>query len=123
DDFHIRHNGHIDQIRNVVEEIRTNPHSRRHIVSAWNVSALEEMALPPCHVLFQFYVRGDYLDCHLYQRSGDVFLGVPYNIASYSLLIMMIAQVTGLKPGHFIHTLGDAHIYKNHMEQVKIQLA
>lgn len=112
----------IDQISNVIEEIKTNPHSRRLIVSAWNVSDLDKMALPPCHILFQFYVQDGKLSCQLYQRSGDVFLGVPFNIASYSLLTMMIAQLTGLKPGEFIHTLGDAHIYKNHIEQVKLQL-
>lgn len=114
--------GNIDQIARVVEEIKTNPDSRRLIVSAWNVADLDEMALPPCHCLFQFYVSDGKLSCQLYQRSGDVFLGVPFNIASYSLLTMMIAQVTGLKPGEFIHTLGDAHIYLNHIEQVKLQL-
>ncbi len=112
----------IDQLMNVIESIRCNPDSRRHIVSAWNVGDLDRMALPPCHVLFQFYVAEGKLSCQLYQRSCDIFLGVPFNIASYSLLTMMIAQVTGLKPGEFIHTLGDAHIYVNHIEQVKLQL-
>lgn len=112
----------IDQIAEVIESIKTNPNSRRHIVSAWNVSELDNMALPPCHSFFQFYVRGEYLDLQLYQRSGDVFLGVPFNIASYSLLLMMVAQVTNYKPGNFIHTIGDAHIYLNHMDQVKEQL-
>lgn len=112
-----------DQIANVIKSIKEDPTSRRHIVSAWNVSDLAEMALVPCHAFFQFYVRGDHLDCQLYQRSADAFLGVPFNIASYSLLTYMIAQLTGLKPGHFIHTIGDAHIYKNHIDQVKEQLA
>ncbi len=112
----------IDQISNVIESIENNPDSRRHIVSAWNVGELENMALPPCHILFQFYVADGKLSCQLYQRSADIFLGVPFNIASYSLLLMMVAQVTGLKPGEFIHTLGDAHIYLNHVEQVKEQL-
>jgi thymidylate synthase len=112
----------IDQITRVVDSIRENPDSRRHIVSAWNVGDLDKMALPPCHILFQFYVAGGKLSCQLYQRSADIFLGVPFNIASYSFLLMMMAQVTGLKPGDFIHTLGDAHIYLNHMEQVKLQL-
>lgn len=112
----------IDQISRLIESIRTNPHSRRHIVSAWNVGDLEKMALPPCHILFQFYVANGKLSCQLYQRSADIFLGVPFNIASYSLLLMMIASVTGLEPGEFIHTFGDAHIYNNHMEQVKEQL-
>lgn len=114
--------GNIDQIARVVEQIKNNPDSRRLIVSAWNVADIDEMALPPCHCLFQFYVSDGKLSCQLYQRSGDVFLGVPFNIASYSLLTMMIAQVTGLKPGEFIHTFGDAHIYLNHVEQVKLQL-
>jgi len=114
---------HIDQIARVTETIRSNPDSRRHIVSAWNVGALDEMALPPCHLLFQFYVADGRLSCQMYQRSCDIFLGVPFNIASYSLLTMMMAQVTGLKPGDFIHTLGDAHIYLNHLEQVKLQLS
>lgn len=112
----------IDQISNVVESIRNNPDSRRHIVSAWNVGELDKMALPPCHVLFQFYVANGRLSCQLYQRSCDIFLGVPFNIASYALLTLMMAQVTGLKPGEFIHTLGDAHIYLNHIDQVKLQL-
>lgn len=112
----------IDQIAEVIHSIKTNPDSRRHIVSAWNVPELELMALPPCHTMFQFYVSDGYLDCKLYQRSADAFLGVPYNITSYSLLLMMVAQVTGLKPRRFIHTFGDAHIYSNHMEQVKEQL-
>ena len=107
---------HIDQIAAVVESIRTNPDSRRHIVSAWNVADIDRMALPPCHALFQFYVAEGRLSCQLYQRSADVFLGVPFNIASYALLTMMMAQVTGLRPGDFIHTLGDAHIYLNHTE-------
>ncbi len=113
---------HIDQIARVVDEIRRNPDSRRLLVSAWNVGELERMRLPPCHVLFQFYVAGGRLSCQLYQRSADLFLGVPFNIASYALLTMMIAQVTDLKPGEFIHTLGDAHIYLNHLEQVRLQL-
>lgn len=112
----------IDQIANLIHEIKTNPNSRRLIVSAWNVGDLDKMALPPCHLLFQFYVADGKLSCQLYQRSGDVFLGVPFNIASYSLLTMMIAQVTGLKPGEFVHTIGDAHIYLNHLEQVNLQL-
>jgi thymidylate synthase len=113
---------HVDQIKRVVESIKNNPDSRRHIVSAWNVGELDKMALPPCHLLFQFYVAGGRLSCQMYQRSCDIFLGVPFNIASYALLTMMMAQVTGLKPGEFIHTLGDAHIYLNHIEQVKLQL-
>ncbi|MFO7613768.1 MAG: thymidylate synthase [Bacteroidales bacterium] len=113
----------IDQISNVIASIRTNPDSRRHIVSAWNVGELNRMALPPCHLLFQFYVAKGRLSCQLYQRSCDIFLGVPFNIASYALLTMMMAQVTGLKPGEFIHTLGDAHIYLNHIDQVKLQLS
>ena len=113
---------HIDQISNVIESIKSNPNSRRHIVSAWNVGEIENMALPPCHILFQFYVAEGKLSCQLYQRSCDVFLGVPFNIASYSLLLMMMAQVTGLQPGEFIHTLGDTHIYLNHIEQTKLQL-
>lgn len=112
----------IDQLKNVIEEIKTNPNSRRLIVSAWNVGDLDKMKLPPCHLLFQFYVANGKLSCQLYQRSGDIFLGVPFNIASYSLLTMMIAQVVGLEPGEFIHTIGDAHIYSNHIEQVKLQL-
>ncbi|MEI6435933.1 MAG: thymidylate synthase [Bacteroidota bacterium] len=113
---------HIDQINQVISSIKSNPDSRRHIVSAWNVSDLDNMALPPCHLLFQFYVANGELSCQMYQRSCDIFLGVPFNIASYALLTMMVAQVTGLKPGEFIHTLGDAHIYLNHLEQVKLQL-
>jgi thymidylate synthase len=112
----------IDQVSNVIHSIKTNPDSRRLIVSAWNVGELDKMALPPCHVLFQFYVAGGKLSCQLYQRSCDIFLGIPFNIASYALLTMMVAQVTGLKPGEFVHTLGDAHIYLNHIEQVKLQL-
>jgi thymidylate synthase len=113
----------VDQISNVIESIKRNPYSRRHIVNAWNVGDLDKMALPPCHILFQFYVAGKKLSCQLYQRSADIFLGVPFNIASYSLLLMMIARVTGLEPYEFIHTLGDAHIYLNHIDQVKIQLS
>ncbi|MDX1582261.1 MAG: thymidylate synthase [Thermoanaerobaculia bacterium] len=112
----------IDQISSVVEQIRRNPDSRRLIVSAWNVGEIEKMALPPCHVLFQFYVADGKLSCQLYQRSADVFLGVPFNIASYSMLTAMIAQVTGLGRGEFIHTLGDAHLYSNHLEQAREQL-
>jgi len=111
-----------DQIAQVIHSIKSNPDSRRHIVSAWNVADLNNMALPPCHVMFQFYIMKGVLSCQLYQRSADIFLGVPFNIASYSLLLMMVAQVTGLIPGEFIHTLGDAHIYLNHLEQVRIQL-
>jgi thymidylate synthase len=113
---------HIDQISDVIRTIKENPDSRRHIVSAWNVSDIEKMALPPCHLLFQFYVAGGKLSCQLYQRSCDIFLGVPFNIASYSLLTMMVAKATGLEPGDFVHTLGDAHIYLNHLEQVNLQL-
>ncbi|SHF55238.1 thymidylate synthase [Mariniphaga anaerophila] len=113
---------HIDQIINVVESIKNNPDSRRHLVSAWNVGELDQMNLPPCHILFQFYVADGKLSCQLYQRSADVFLGVPFNIASYALLTLMMAQVTGLEPGDFVHTLGDVHIYLNHIEQVKLQL-
>ena len=131
----------VDQIAHVVEAIRRNPDSRRHIVSAWNVADVESMALPPCHALFQFYVRPDvspaaleaaargehtaypaFLDCQLYQRSADIFLGVPFNIASYALLTAMVAQVTGLRPGHFVHTLGDAHLYLNHLDQARLRL-
>jgi thymidylate synthase len=112
----------IDQLGNVISSIRNSPDSRRHIVSAWNVGELEKMALPPCHLIFQFYVAGGKLSCQLYQRSADIFLGVPFNIASYALLTLMAAQVTGLKPGDFVHTLGDAHIYLNHIDQVKLQL-
>ncbi len=112
----------IDQIAQVVESLKKNPDSRRHIVSAWNVGEIEGMALPPCHALFQFYVADGRLSCQLYQRSADVFLGVPFNIASYALLTMMMAQVTGLQPGDFVHTLGDAHLYVNHLEQTDLQL-
>lgn len=112
----------IDQLSNVITAIKNSPDSRRHIVSAWNPGEIEKMALPPCHILFQFYVAGGRLSCQLYQRSCDIFLGVPFNIASYSLLTLMVARTTGLKPGDFIHTLGDAHIYLNHIEQVKLQL-
>jgi thymidylate synthase len=115
-------NRNIDQITEVINSIKTNPNSRRHIVSAWNVGDLDKMALPPCHILFQFYVADGKLSCQLYQRSADIFLGVPFNIASYALLTVMIAQATNLKPGEFIHTLGDSHIYLNHIEQVKLQL-
>ena len=114
--------GHIDQIARVIDDIRRNPDSRRLIVSAWNVAAIEHMALPPCHAFFQFYVADGRLSCQLYQRSADIFLGVPFNIASYALLTLMVAQVTDLAPGEFIHTLGDAHLYLNHLEQVKTQL-
>jgi thymidylate synthase len=112
----------IDQLLSVINSIKKSPNSRRHIVSAWNVGELEQMALPPCHILFQFYVAGGKLSCQLYQRSADIFLGVPFNIASYALLTHLVAQVTGLKPGDFVHTLGDAHIYLNHLEQAKLQL-
>ena len=114
--------GHIDQISRVVDSIRRDPDSRRHIVSAWNVADVDRMALPPCHLLFQFYVAQGRLSCQLYQRSADLFLGVPFNIASYALLTMMMAQVTNLAPGEFVHTLGDAHLYVNHLEQVETQL-
>lgn len=114
---------HIDQISQVIEQLKNNPDSRRIIVSAWNVGEIENMALPPCHAFFQFYVADGTLSCQLYQRSADVFLGVPFNIASYALLTMMMAQVCGLKPGEFIHTLGDAHLYLNHLEQTRKQLA
>ncbi len=112
----------IDQIANVVESIRARPDSRRHIVSAWNVAEIDQMALPPCHALFQFYVADGKLSCQLYQRSADVFLGVPFNIASYALLTMMVAKVTGLVPGEFVHTFGDAHLYLNHLDQARLQL-
>jgi thymidylate synthase len=115
-------NQHIDQIALVADSLKNNPDSRRHIISAWNVGDLDKMALPPCHIMFQFYISNGKLSCQLYQRSADIFLGVPFNIASYSLLLMMMAQVTELKPYEFIHTLGDAHIYNNHIEQVKLQL-
>ena len=114
---------HIDQITQIIETLKNNPDSRRIIVSAWNVGEIEKMALPPCHAFFQFYVANGKLSCQLYQRSADVFLGVPFNIASYALLTMMIAQVCNLKLGDFIHTLGDAHIYMNHLEQTKLQLS
>jgi len=114
---------HIDQIAGLVEALRKNPNSRRHIVSAWNPALVDEMALPPCHCLFQFYVSDGKLSCQLYQRSADIFLGVPFNIASYALLTMMVAQVVGLKPGDFVHTFGDAHIYHNHFDQVRTQLS
>lgn len=113
----------IDQISQLINDIKTNPTSRRLIVSAWNVGDLDKMNLPPCHLLFQFYVNEGKLSCQLYQRSADIFLGVPFNIASYALLTMMVAQVTGLKPGDFVHTFGDAHIYNNHFEQVELQLS
>lgn len=112
----------IDQLSNVITSIKKSPDSRRHIVSAWNAGEIDKMALPPCHILFQFYVADGKLSCQLYQRSCDIFLGIPFNIASYSLLTLMVAQATSLKPGEFIHTLGDAHIYLNHIEQVKLQL-
>ena len=114
--------GHVDQIQDVLDMIRTNPDSRRMLVCAWNVAQVQDMALPPCHCLFQFYVADGRLSCQLYQRSADIFLGVPFNIASYALLTLMVAQVTGLKPGEFIHTLGDVHLYSNHFEQAKEQL-
>jgi thymidylate synthase len=113
---------HIDQVAQVLEQIRTNPESRRLIVSAWNVADVDRMALAPCHALFQFYVQDGRLSCQLYQRSADVFLGVPFNIASYALLTLMVAQVTGLAPGDFVHTFGDAHLYSNHLEQARLQL-
>jgi thymidylate synthase len=112
----------IDQLVNVIDSIKNNPDSRRHIVSAWNVGDLEKMALPPCHILFQFYVADGRLSCQLYQRSADIFIGVPFNIASYALLTLMVARSAGLEPGEFVHTLGDAHIYLNHIEQVRLQL-
>src|SRR5690554_2397347 len=115
--------GHVDQIVNLLEQLRRNPASRRLIVSAWNPALVDEMALPPCHCLFQFYVAEGRLSCQLYQRSADIFLGVPFNIASYALLTQMIAQVVGLEPGDFIHTLGDAHLYLNHLEQAELQLS
>jgi thymidylate synthase len=114
---------HIDQITQLIEQIKTNPDSRRLIVSAWNVGELENMALPPCHAFFQFYVADGKLSCQLYQRSADIFLGVPFNIASYALLLMMVAQVCDLKVGEFVHTLGDAHLYSNHLEQTNLQLS
>lgn len=112
----------VDQIKQLIHSLKTNPDSRRHIVSAWNVADVDNMALPPCHALFQFYVANGKLSCQLYQRSADVFLGVPFNIASYAILILMVAQVTGYEPGEFVHTLGDAHLYLNHLEQVDLQL-
>jgi thymidylate synthase len=112
----------VDQIAQLIHDIQHNPDSRRLIVSAWNVGEIDRMALPPCHVMFQFYVNDGQLSCQLYQRSADVFLGVPFNIASYALLLMMVAQVTGLEPRYFIHTLGDAHLYNNHLEQAQLQL-
>ncbi len=114
---------HIDQITNLINQLKKNPDSRRHIVSAWNVGDIENMALPPCHCLFQFYVANGKLSCQLYQRSADTFLGVPFNIASYALLTMMVAQVCDLQPGEFIHTFGDAHLYNDHIEQAKLQLS
>lgn len=117
-----RDGSHIDQIEKLTAELKSIPHSRRHIISAWNVAELEEMALSPCHCLFQFWVADGRLSCQLYQRSADIFLGVPFNIASYALLTMMVAQVSGLKPGDFVHTFGDAHLYLNHLEQADLQL-
>ena len=113
---------HVDQLAQVVAALRSNPDSRRHLVSAWNVGELDAMALPPCHVMFQFWVGGGRLSCQLYQRSADVFLGVPFNIASYALLTLMVAQVTGYAPGDFVHTLGDTHLYSNHLDQARLQL-
>jgi thymidylate synthase len=118
-----RDGGTIDQIAQLVHSLKTRPHSRRHIVSAWNVADIEQMKLPPCHCLFQFYVAGNRLSCLLYQRSADVFLGVPFNIASYALLTMMVAQVSGYQPGEFVHTFGDAHLYLNHLDQAQEQLS
>lgn len=115
--------GHIDQISQVVNSLKNNPDSRRHLISAWNVGQIDQMQLPPCHILVQFYVADGKLSCQLYQRSADIFLGVPFNIASYALLTLMMAQVCDLQPGEFVHTLGDAHIYSNHMEQVQVQLS
>ena len=115
--------GHIDQITSIINQIKTNPDSRRIIVSAWNVAEIENMALPPCHSFFQFYVADGKLSCQLYQRSADIFLGVPFNIASYALLTMMVAQVCGLQAGDFVHTLGDAHLYNNHLDQTRLQLS
>lgn len=115
--------GHIDQITQVIKQIKSNPDSRRLIVSAWNVAEVENMALPPCHSFFQFYVANGKLSCQLYQRSADIFLGVPFNIASYALLTMMVAQVCGLEAGDFVHTLGDAHLYNNHLDQTRLQLS
>jgi thymidylate synthase len=118
-----RDGGEIDQIVHLVEGLKKNPDSRRHLVTAWNPADVDRMALPPCHALFQFYVADGRLSCQLYQRSADIFLGVPFNIASYALLTLMLAQVVGLKPGDFVHTLGDAHLYSNHLEQAQLQLA
>lgn len=115
--------GPIDQVSNLITQIKNNPDSRRHIISAWNVGDIDKMALPPCHILFQFYVANGKLSCQLYQRSADIFLGVPFNIASYALFTMMMAQVCDLQPGDFIHTFGDAHIYNNHLEQARLQLS
>ena len=115
--------GEVDQIRRLVEGLRRNPDSRRHLVTAWNPGDVDRMALPPCHALFQFYVADGRLSCQLYQRSADIFLGVPFNIASYALLTLMVAQVTGLRPGEFVHTFGDAHLYLNHLEQARLQLS
>ncbi len=115
--------GEIDQIKNLIHQIKTKPDSRRHLVSAWNVANVDEMALPPCHTLFHFYVADGKLSCQLYQRSADVFLGVPFNIASYALFTMMVAQVCDLEPGDFVHTFGDAHLYLNHLEQTELQLS
>ena len=115
--------GHVDQIQQVIEQIKNTPDSRRIIVNAWNVGEIDNMALPPCHMMFQFYVADGRLSCQLYQRSADIFLGVPFNIASYALLTMMVAQVCGLQPGDFVHTLGDAHLYSNHLEQADEQLS
>ena len=114
--------GSVDQIKNLIESIKINPNSTRHVVSAWNPALVDEMALPPCHALFQFFVADSKISCQLYQRSADVFLGVPFNIASYALLTIMIAQVCGLRPGRFVHTLGDAHLYLNHLEQARLQI-
>lgn len=113
----------IDQISRLIDSIKTNPNSRRHMISAWNVAEIDDMALPPCHALVQFYVSNNTLSCQLYQRSADVFLGVPFNIASYALLTMMVAQVTGLQTGNFVHTFGDAHLYENHLDQARLQLS
>lgn len=115
--------GEIDQIKNLIHQIKTKPDSRRHVVSAWNVADVDQMALPPCHMIFQFYVANGKLSCQLYQRSADVFLGVPFNIASYALFTLMVAQVCGLQPGDFVHTFGDAHLYSNHLEQAELQLS
>jgi thymidylate synthase len=113
----------VDQVARLIEGLKTNPYSRRHIVSAWNVARIDEMALPPCHCLFQFFVTDGRLSCQLYQRSADLFLGVPFNIASYALLTLMVAQVCGLKPGEFVHTFGDLHLYSNHLDQARLQLS